>query len=161
MFTKRLSVSLFALSTVGAAAVAFASTSANTPGASCVASTGSLFNAVTGEAANLTASTVTAVCPIDRVIAPTVSTKVSAVVWVRDQNPSLDVCCTLNSKNPSGNLVSSPQVCSSGSSSSYQQLTLPQISDGYTYSHYYVQCSIPGTSGGAFSELLTYRSVQD
>jgi hypothetical protein len=157
MFTKRLAMSLFVMS----ASVAFGSTTTNTPGAACVAASGALVNSVDGEAANLSGSTAIAVCPADRTLAPALSTKVSAVVWVVDESSAANVCCTVNSKNPDGVIVSSPQVCSSGVSSGYQMLTLAQISDGYTYSHYYVQCSVPGTSNGLISKVLTYRTIQD
>jgi len=82
----------------------------NTPGAVCVATSGSLVNSVDGQSANLTTSTASAVCPIDRDIAPTLSTKVAATVWVLDENPSTDVCCTLHSKNPGGGVVNGIQT---------------------------------------------------
>ncbi len=159
MFTKRIALSLLAL-TVGAG-ITLASTTTNTPGAVCVASSGSLINGASGESANFTNASATAVCAADRSIAPTLSTKVSAVVWVVDESTSANVCCTINSKNPSGTLISSPQVCSSGSTYASQTLTLAQITDGYTYSHYYVSCTVPALSGGLISKILGYRTVQD
>jgi len=158
---KKLISTLFAISFIGAASIALADVTANTPGASCVAASGTLINGTAGESANLSASAATAVCPIDRSLGTTLSTKVSATVWVLDENTTQNVCCTLNSKNPGGALVSSPQVCSSGSSGGYQSIPLAQITDPYTYSHFYISCSVPGTDSGLASKILTYRSVQN
>jgi hypothetical protein len=138
----------------------------NVPGAVCVATSGSLVNSVDGHSANITTSSASAVCPIDRDIAPTLSTKVAATVWVLDENPSADVCCQLHSKNPGGAVVTSPAapagpVCSTGASSTYQTLALPQLTDTSTYSHYYITCTVPGTSSGTSSMILTYRAVEE
>jgi hypothetical protein len=154
-------ISALALAILGSAGVVIASTSTNTPGATCVASSGTLVNSVDGQSANLTTSSATAVCPIDRQIAPTVSTKVAATVWVVDESTSANVCCTLHSKNPGGAEVNGSQVCSSGSSSNYQTLSLAQITDGATFSHYFITCTVPGTSSGLVSKVLTYRSIED
>jgi hypothetical protein len=153
-------ISALALSIISAGAV-IASTTTNTPGATCVASSGTLVNSVDGQSANLTTSSATAVCPIDRQIAPTLSTKVAATVWVVDESTSANVCCTLHSKNLAGGEQSSPQVCSSGSSSAYQTISLAQITDGATFSHYFISCTVPGTSSGLVSKVLTYRSIED
>lgn len=158
---KKLISTLFALSFIGAAGLALADVTANTPGAACVAASGTLINGTAGEAANLAPSAATAVCPIDRSLGTSLSTKVSATVWVLDENTSANVCCTLDSKNPGGALVSSPQVCSTGASNTYQSIPLAQITDGYTYSHFYISCSVPGTDSGIPSKILTYRSVQN
>lgn len=159
---KRISaISVFAFSALGAGAV-LASTLTNTPGAACVASSGALVKSGDGTASNIGSLTATAVCPVDRQIAPTLSTKVAATVWVIDQSTSANVCCTINSKNPGGAVVSNPTpVCSTGSTTSVQTLSLPQITDTFTFSHYYVQCTVPAMSGGLSSKILTYRTVQD
>jgi hypothetical protein len=154
-------VKALALSIIGSAGIVVASTTTNTPGATCVASSGTLINSVDGQAANLTTSSATAVCPIDRQIAPTESTKVAATVWVVDESSASNVCCTLRSKNPAGGEVAGTQVCSSGASSAYQTLSLAQITDTTTFSHYFITCSVPGTSGGLVSKVLTYRSIED
>ena len=153
-------ISALALSIISAGAV-IASTTTNTPGATCVASSGTLVNSVDGQSVNLTTSSASAVCPIDRQIAPTVSTKVAATVWVVDQSTSANICCTLHSKNPAGGEQSSPQVCSSGSNSTYQTISLAQITDNATFSHYFISCTVPGTSSGLASKILTYRSIED
>jgi len=159
---KRLSISVSSFILLAAAGGVLASTTTNTPGATCVAASGSLINSVDGASANLGASAATAVCPADRQIAPTTSTKVAATVWVVDESSTANVCCTINSKNPSGALVTNTApVCSTGASSAAQQLSLPQITDGFTFSHYYVQCTIPAVSGGLVSKVLTYRTIQD
>ena len=144
-----------------AATLALASTTSNTPAASCSATSGSLTVAGGGQLQNGTSSTASAVCPIDRTIAPTLSTSVSATVWVIDQSSTQNVCCTLTSTNPLGNPpISSPQVCSSGKSASVQTLSLAQITDTKTFSHYAITCTVPAVDGSA-SQLLTYRAVQD
>jgi hypothetical protein len=98
-------------------------------------------------------------CPIDRPIAPTVSTFVSAPnVWVVDQNPTSDVCCHLLSKNPSGVEVVGNDVCSSGASSSVQTLTLPSVLDETTYSHFDLVCTVPAANAnGGLSGIDGYR----
>lgn len=154
-------ISALALAIVGSTGAVIASTTTNTPGATCVASSGTLVNSIDGQSANLTASSATAVCPIDRQIAPTVSTKVAATVWVVDESSTANVCCTLHSRNPSGAIVNSAQVCSTGQSSASQSLALAQITDGTTFSHYYITCTVPGLSGGLVSKVLTYRSIED
>jgi hypothetical protein len=153
-------ISVLALSIISAGAV-IASTTTNTPGATCVAASGTLVNSSDGQSVNLTTSSATAVCPIDRQIAPTLSTKVQATVWVVDQSTSANICCTLHSKNPAGGEQTSPQVCSSSSSSTYQTISLAQITDGATFSHYFISCTVPGTSSGLASKVLTYRSIED
>lgn len=154
-------LSALALALVGSAGAVVASTTTNTPGATCVASSGALVNSIDGQAANLTTSSATAVCPIDRQIAPTVSTKVAATVWVVDESSSANVCCTLHSRNPNGVSVNSAQVCSSGQTSASQQLSLAQITDNTTFSHYFITCTVPALSSGLVSKVLTYRSIED
>lgn len=157
---KRLAISVSSLILCAAGGV-LASTTTNTPGASCVAASGALVNSVDGASVNLGAVAVNAVCPADRQIAPALATKVAATVWVVDQSTTGNVCCTINSKNTGGALVSSPQVCSSGASSAVQALSLATITDGFTFSHFYVQCGVPATSSGLASKILTYRTIQD
>src|SRR4029079_1179232 len=112
-----------------------------------------------GEAANATASTVTAVCPVERPVGAGGTSKLSGNVWVVDQNASANVCCKVVSKNAGGQVVESPQVCSAGTSSSYQILNLAEITDAFTYSHYFVQCTVPPVDA-AQSRILMYRATQ-
>jgi hypothetical protein len=137
-----------------------AATTTNSPGAACVAATGTLTVLSSGETENATGSTVTAVCPAERPVGANGTSKVSGNVWVVDQNPSYNVCCKVVSKNAGGAVVESPLVCSSGSSSSYQILSLAEITDGYTYSHYFVQCTVPPVNGAAASRIQMYRTTQ-
>jgi len=98
-------------------------------------------------------------CPIDRPIAPTVTTYLSApAVWVIDQNPNADVCCNLYSTNPGGNIVTGGTVCSSGASSGYQVLTPPSVYDGTTYSSFSLSCTIPAAYNGLQSSIDGYRA---
>ena len=157
---KRFASTMFALALVAGAGAALADTEVNTPGAACVAASGTLSNSVDGQAANLGTGAAVAVCPIDRLLQPTESTHVSASVWVVNENPS-GLCCELISKNPGGGVVTGTQACTTTVSSSYQGLAVPQITDTTTFSHFMVQCTVPGTNGGAISKLLTYRSDQD
>jgi len=70
------------------------------------------------------------------------------------------VCCRAMSKNPSGSLIAGDLACSSGTSASYQHLVLPAISDGPTFSLFFVQCTVPPVSGGIPSRIQMYRNTQ-
>ncbi|HEY6036237.1 MAG TPA: trypsin-like serine protease [Kofleriaceae bacterium] len=99
-------------------------------------------------------------CPIDRPIAPSVTTYASVpAVWVIDQNPNADVCCNLYSNNPSGAVVTGDSVCSSGAGSGYQVLALPSVYDGKTYSSFSLSCTIPPAYGGLQSSIDGYRAL--
>jgi hypothetical protein len=50
-------------------------------------------------------------------------------------------------------------VCTSGTSSN-AALTIPVITDGYTFAHFYLQCTLPGAEAGKTSRILTFRSTQ-
>lgn len=152
-------LSLFTIA--AAAGFAFATTTTNTPGASCVASSGTLSPLANGAIQNAGASGATASCPADRQLAPSLATKVAATVWVIDQSTSGNVCCTVSSHNTSGATVSSPSVCSAGKSSAIQALSLAQITDTYTFSSFYVSCTLPAAESGVASQIVTYRTVQD
>lgn len=143
------------------AGAVWAATSSNLPGASCVAAgSGTLAARADGEAENLTASTVTAVCPVERPMGAELTTKLSATVFVVDRHASANVCCKAVSKNAGGAVVQSATVCSTGSSTSYQALSLAEITDPYTFSHFYVQCDVPPIASGAASRLQFVRAVQ-
>lgn len=143
------------------AGVVYAATSINQPGATCVATgSGALRVRSDGEAENATTSTVTAVCPAERPAGADLTTKVSATAFVVDQSSAGNVCCKVVSKNAGGAVVQSATVCSAGASSGYQGLSLPEITDPYSFSHFYVQCDVPAVSGGLTSRIQMVRTVQ-
>ena len=143
------------------AAPASAEVSTNLPGMQCVATTSIPLNTTdNGEAENpSTTGFAQANCPVERPIAPTVTTKLSAKIFVVDRHPTNNVCCSVNSRNPSGAIVASALVCSTGSSASYQQLNIAQITDTATYSQFNVFCLVPPASGGNTSRIQTYRPI--
>lgn len=157
---KRTHSLLLACSLLVAAAAA-ADDMQNFPASLCVASSGTLLVRSDGQAENGTAAAVTVVCPVPRPnLGGVVTTHFSGTVWVVDRHPTENVCCRAYSKNPTGALIPGAQVCSTGDSSSYQTLALPQLDDGFTWSHFFVQCTLPATSSGLRSRLLTYRANQ-
>jgi hypothetical protein len=152
---------LFVTAIVATAGGVYAATTTNTPGASCVAAgSGTLNVRSDGEAENATASTVTAVCPAERQAGADLTTKVSGQVFVVDQSTTANVCCKVVSKNAGGAVVQSATVCSAGSSSGYQSLALPEITDPFSFSHFYVQCDVPPVSAGLTSRIQMYRTTQ-
>lgn len=163
MISKPLMATAVAgLSLLSLSAIVWASTTINTPGAACVATSGGSLNVrVDGEIENLGGATVTAVCPAERPIGTGGTTLVAGTVFVIDRNPSTNVCCRVVSKNAAGNLVQSAQVCSTGSATTTQSLALPQISDPFSFSSYMVTCDVPAASAGAASRIQMYRTTQD
>jgi len=159
---QKLRIAVSALLLSGLADTALADGSLNTPGSACVATgTNSLFVRSDGEVENLTASIVTVVCPVDRPIGPGVTTTIlSGDVFVIDQHPTLNVCCRVMSKNPSGSLVPGTQDCSAATSASYQHLVLPAITDEPTFSQFFVQCTVPPVSAGIPSRIQMVRNTQ-
>jgi hypothetical protein len=157
---RRIVRTLSVTSFLSLAGTAFATSTDNSPGALCVGTTGgSLTNTSDGEAQNLNGATVTAICPVERPISPTAATVISGRAFVVDQSTTGDVCCRMVSKNPSGGAkIVSAFVCTSGSSSSMQILDTPQITDTTTFSHFYIECSVPAAAS-APSKILTYRSI--
>lgn len=150
------------IAVVSLATVVWAATSTNQPGSQCVAaSSGSLQVRSDGETENASASTVTAVCPVDRAIAPSLVTKVSGSIFVVDRSDTSNVCCKLISKNVGGTIVQSSSVCSTGNSASYQTLAIPQITDTYSFGSFSVQCTVPPVNAGAASRIQLYRTVQE
>lgn len=161
MSNKVMGIALSMTLLASIAGAVWAATTTNSPGAYCVASSGTLSVRDDGEVENTTASAVTAVCPAERVISPTTITKVSGTVFVVDRSSAADVCCKVVSKNAGGSLVQSTSVCSTGSSTAYQQLALPQITDAATFSQYSVQCTLPPVNAGAASRIQLYRTTQE
>lgn len=132
----------------------------NIAGAACKGVDGDAFS-VTSAAQlwNTTAGSKDLVCPIKRPIGPTVADWVRVPrVWVYDRHPTEDVCCHVQSKNPGGALVSGDEVCSSGSSSSYQTLVLPSVRDTFSFSQASVQCTVPGPSADGQSGVHGLRA---
>jgi hypothetical protein len=153
---------LAGLSILCLAGAVWAATSTNVPGAACVAIEGaSLTVNSDGEAVNLGGQLVTAVCPAERPIGSGGTSKASGTVFVIDRSPAENVCCWMVSQNPGGSRIESNHVCSASSSNVFQTLALPQVTDGRTFSHFVVECDVPGVSGGAASRILTYRITQE
>lgn len=147
---------MIAISLTGASSVSHADQD-NAPGSMCVATGGSQLNVRSnGELENASAAAVTAVCPAERNPA---WNDFSATVWVRDRHTVEAVCCRVMSKNPGGAVVAGEQVCTTGSSSGYKTLSVPAIRDAFSFSHFYVECTLPAAESGR-SAILTYRSVQ-
>jgi hypothetical protein len=140
------------------AGVAYATTLTSTSGARCAGiNGGSLSGRTDGETENTSAAAVTAICPLER---DTSASTVSGDVFVLDQSAASNVCCHLVSKNPGSTRIDGSQVCSTGNSASTQQLTLPSITDATTFSHFFVQCTVPAINGTAASRIQVYRTTQ-
>jgi hypothetical protein len=157
---KRILVlSLLPLAT--AAGVAWAATGTSTPGSACVGVDGKLDIGSDGTASNPTTASITAMCPVERRISPTVATKISATVYAFDRSASGNVCCRLISRNPgSETRIEGTQVCSSGSGTTSQALALPQLTDPYSFSHFAVRCTVPPVNANATSQIVMYTTVQ-
>ena len=161
--SKSIHTTLGAIALIAAtAATADAETTDNAPGAMCVA-TGSrqLVVRTDAEIENRSGYNVTAVCPAERELRPGTTTRLSGRVWVVDRNPNANVCCRTYSKNPGGRTVAGAWRCTSGSSSNYRSLTLPQIQDPYSWSHFFVQCKLPPRYNGRASRIQMYRTIQE
>ncbi|MDI1450442.1 trypsin-like serine protease [Polyangium sp. 6x1] len=78
-------------------------------------------------------------------------------LFVVDRHASQDVCCKLQSKNPSGTLVETTTVCSSGASADSQTLVLPSLYDPYTWSQFSLNCTVPGSAALGLSGIQGYR----
>lgn len=136
----------------------------NAPGAMCVSATpGDVAQPnSSGQMSNTSDARATFVCPAERVRdGGNFSRDFAAMVFVRDQHPEEDVCCRVVSQNPAGRQTRGDLVCSEGTSSSYQILSLPGLYDNTSWSHFFVRCGVPPVHDGRRSAVLTYRSVQD
>jgi hypothetical protein len=137
----------------------------NAPAGLCVATDGSVINQLPGgEIENPGTSTVTVVCPANRkVIAGVYTTKFSGVAFGRDNNSSTNLCCKAVSSSPSSS-INGTEVCTSGvtPAANFAQLSLPELTDTGTNSHFFIQCKLPGrnTSDNKRSLLYSFRSVQ-
>ena len=85
----------------------------------------------------------------------------SAARFVVDRSDASNVCCKLISKNAGGTSVQSASVCSTGNTTAYQSLALPQITDPYSFSTFSVQCTVPAINGAARSRIQFYRTAQE
>jgi hypothetical protein len=156
-FAALLSLPLLSLT---ASTLALAEEMDNAPGSMCVGAGYDLNPNTLGQTENPQSFTVSAICPSERrVINGAFATNYSATVWVSDQNSTSDVCCKAVSRTPSGNVKESAWACSTGMSSN-TALNVPVITDGYTFAHFYLQCTLPGAEAGRTSRILTFRSIQ-
>jgi hypothetical protein len=149
--------------TLGLTSVAAAATTIdNAPGSACVATGGGSLNVRDdGELENTSSTAVTAICPVERPIETgNIATSLAGKVFVVDQNSTYDVCCQAVSKNPGGVKILGTQACSSSASASFQILDLPALTDGFTFSAFYLQCTLPPAENGAASRIQVYRSIQ-
>lgn len=135
----------------------------NAPASLCVPVEGSNLTVnASGLLVNKSAAAASAVCPTARkVVGGSFTSHYRATVWAVDEHPSQNVCCRTYTKNPGGAVKEGAQVCTSGTSTTYQTLELPEVVDGYTWSHFFVQCTVPPAYGTAYSRLVTFRSVQE
>jgi hypothetical protein len=157
---NRRLTSLLSLSLLSLSAPALADDLDNAPGAMCVGAGAALTPNTLGHVENPQSSSVTAICPSERrVVNGVFATHFSATVWVSDQSSSSDVCCKAVSRTPNGNTQESASVCSSGISSN-TSLSIPVITDGFTFAHFYLQCTLPAVEAGKTSRILTFRSIQ-
>lgn len=155
--TQLLSIPVLSLSVFTSALAAEAD---NAPGAMCVGAGHDLTVNTSGQAENPQPVAVTAICPSERrLINGAFTTHYSATVWVSDQNTSTNVCCRAVSRTPAGNVHESAWACTSGTSSN-TQLDIAEITEGFTFGHFYLQCTLPAAEAGKTSRILTFRSTQ-
>lgn len=129
------------------------------PGASCQSvQGGELTYGTGGEAYNGGTATSQILCPIQRPGNGTYANVVDVPrLFVLDRHPTANVCCKLQSKNPSGTRITSTEVCSTGASTDYQPLALPSVYDNTTWSQFSLVCSVPGSASLGLSGIQAYR----
>lgn len=137
---------------------------ANYPGAGCKAAGDAAvsYNS-SAHLSNTTASAATVMCPARRIHTDEGwANTFSGVVWAVDRHPTEDVCCRLFARTPNGYTQQGSEVCTSGNSSGDQKLDLdfPKVRMGYTFAYAAIRCSVPATSSGYASSVLTYRIGQ-
>jgi hypothetical protein len=144
---------------------AFAVETDNAPGAFCVPISGATMTQLPGgEIQNGGTQTVTVNCPANRkTVGGVYTTRFSGIVFGRDNNSSTNLCCRALSSSPSAT-VTGTEICTSGvtPAANYSQLTLPEITDASTASHFYIQCKVPAknTSDQKMSLVYSFRSIQ-
>jgi hypothetical protein len=131
----------------------------NLPGSMCVGTNAPLTVTSNGNADNINAVAVTAVCPAERLMVNgALTTNFSSRVWVNDRHTTQGVCCRVVSRTPNGGTKLGTEVCSSGSTGD-EALDLPGVTDNYTFAHFFVRCTMPPSQTGN-SRIITYRSTQ-
>ncbi|MDI3288611.1 trypsin-like serine protease [Polyangium sp. 15x6] len=115
-----------------------------------------------GEAFNSSVWSGQVVCPVQRPGGDDGYPNVVDVprLFVLDRHASQDVCCKLQSKNPTGTHIETTTVCSSGASADSQTLALPSLYDPYTWSQFSLHCTVPGSAALGLSGIQGYRSRQ-
>lgn len=134
----------------------------NRPGALCKAvNDKTVTYSTSGTVENGTAASIDVICPArrNRDANGNFENWFYGEAFVVDRSSTADVCCSVFVRDTGGQVKNGPSVCSAGSSTGNQHLKLglPKVNWDYTYAHYGVQCSIPATSGGNKSSVLTYR----
>lgn len=103
---------------------------------------------------NTGAANRTVACPVVREYMPNDIDR--GVVVVVDQNPTEDVSCVLQVREADGTVFDSETQTSSGNMASTQTLNFGPLT-GTPLSHVTLYCTIPGTSGGLTSSIVSYR----
>ena len=102
------------------------------------------------------------ICPIVRDRPDSIE---DATIVVRDNNgdPNADVSCTLFSRAPTGQLVASETQGSAGMGVVPLEYGAgdPNIGSNPGDGHYYFRCTIPGTSQGLRSGVVSYRVTEE
>jgi len=112
-----------------------------------------------GEAFNAGAGAKQVVCPMQRPGGDDGYPNVVDVprLFVLDRHATQDVCCQLQSKNPTGTHIETTTVCSSGATAEMQSLALPSLYDAFTWSQFSLNCTVPGSAPLGFSGIQGYR----
>jgi hypothetical protein len=132
----------------------------NYPGFQCVALSGAVTPDANGHIQNGGSVTATVLCPVIVDAATSgLASSGSPIAFVTDQNFDSNVCCSSRVKNTGQSVVAGGSVCSSGTNTGSQSLSLtnPATPGGnFTFTHRWLQCSIPPNVQGV-SEIRTYR----
>jgi hypothetical protein len=134
------------------------------PGALCQSETNaqSIVRNARGVMFNAGTDPQTWICPIVRDRPDSIE---DATIVVRDNNgdPNADVSCTLFSRTPTGQLVASEAQGSAGAELAALEYGAgdPNIDSMPGDGHYYFRCTIPGTSQGLRSGVVSYRVTEN
>jgi hypothetical protein len=108
-----------------------------------------------GELFNLSSShALEVMCPVSGLFND--SSGGSANVFVHDRHDQQDICCTARLNNV-GAILSSDEVCSSGTDDRVQTLSMTPPDIGFTFTSRYFNCTIPPATGGDASGIRLYR----
>lgn len=100
-------------------------------------------------------STLVLLCPI---VDSAVTSPPSATdLFVTDLHYSSNITCDSRVKNVGPSVVASAAASTTGTSSSYQTISLTPPAMGYTFTHRFNYCTVPATYSGNKSEVRTYR----